>query len=83
VLLVGHESPSLGLVRYFRLSFNLIDQHTVLVDYWTQDQVIGSLLDQFVSECRCLIESGRGSHTEDRFPSALSRHAVIELVREP
>lgn len=82
VLLISHQRSPLRSIIGLHFTFKLVDQDSILVNDWTEDQIRRLFLNQFVSVCACLIETCRGSNAEDGLPSATPRQTIVQFVGE-
>ena len=80
MLLFVHKSTLLGVCLRIWYSLNLIDQYSVLVNDWTQNEVIGLLLDQLVSIGGDLVVANGGSDAEDCLPCIGPSQTGIQFI---
>lgn len=82
VLLIHHDAPLVVRLRSLRNAFDLVHDHAVLVDRWTQQQVRGFLFDEEVSVGGGLIETKGRPDSEDGLPRVGASYVHVELVCE-
>jgi hypothetical protein len=68
VLLVTHDALLVVGLGGLRCAFDLVNDHSVLVDRGTKEQIGCLLFNQEVSVCADLVEAQRGANPENGFP---------------